>query len=84
MDQCQFMGTSKVLLPLLFFLLLLAGCGSDVPPGEIEGAPRSSESIYSQDLKFLETKSNLFTNQDSHSQILFGDLHVILLDIALI
>ena len=56
--------------------MIIAGCGSDVPPGKVEGAPRSSESIYNQDLKFLQTKSKLFQNQSDSSQILFGDLHV--------
>jgi len=70
------MGISKTSLPLLFIILIISGCGSDVPPGEIEGAPRSSESIYKQDLRFLETQSKLFETQESKSQILFGDLHV--------
>ena len=55
---------------------MTSGCGSDVPPGELEGVPRSSESIYKQDLRFLETQSKLFKAQESKSQILFGDLHV--------
>jgi hypothetical protein len=76
MDQFQSMGISKTLLPVLFSILITSGCGSDVPPGEIEGAPRSSESIYKQDLRFLETQSKLFEAQESKSQILFGDLHV--------
>ena len=76
MDQFQSMGISKTILPALFSILITSGCGSDVPPGEIEGAPRSSESIYEQDLRFLETKSKLLENQESKSQILFGDLHV--------
>ena len=54
MDQFLCMGISKTSLPLLFIILITSGCGSDVPPGEIEGAPRSSESIYEQDLRFLE------------------------------
>jgi len=70
------MEISKTILPVLFIILITSGCGSDVPPGEIEGAPRSSESIYEQDLRFLETKSKLFETQESKSQILFGDLHV--------
>jgi hypothetical protein len=70
------MGISKTILPVLFITLITSGCGSDVPPGEIEGAPRSSESIYKQDLRFLETQSKLFETQESKSQILFGDLHV--------
>jgi len=76
MDQFQSMGISKTILPLLFIILITSGCGSDVPPGELEGAPRSSESIYKQDLRFLETQSKLFEAQESKSQILFGDLHV--------
>ena len=38
----------------LFGLIFLVGCGSDVDPGKIEGAPRSSEAIYKQDLKFFQ------------------------------
>jgi len=76
MDQFQSMEISKTILPLLFIILITSGCGSDVPPGEIEGVPRSSESIYNQDLRFLETQSKLFETQESKSQILFGDLHV--------
>jgi hypothetical protein len=75
-DQFQFMGISKTSLPLLFIVLIISGCGSDVPPGEIEGAPRSSESIYEQDIRFLATQSKLFETQEGKSQILFGDLHV--------
>jgi len=75
-DQFQYMVISKTSLPLLLIILITSGCGSDVPPGEIEGAPRSSESIYQQDLRFLETQSKLFETQESKSQILFGDLHV--------
>jgi hypothetical protein len=76
MDQFQFMGISNTILPVLFIFLIASGCGSDVPPGELEGTPRSSESIYKQDLRFLETQSKLFEAQESKSQILFGDLHV--------
>jgi len=76
MVQFQSMEISKTVLPILFIILITSGCGSDVPPGEIEGAPRSSESIYKQDLRFLETKSKLFEAQEGKSQILFGDLHV--------
>ena len=63
---------------LTFLLAFIAGCGSDVDPGKIEGAPRSSEAIYQQDLRFLETKEKLFsgTIEENTSQILFGDLHV--------
>ena len=75
-DQFLCMAISKTSLPLLFIILITSGCGSDVPPGEIEGAPRSSESIYEQDLRFLETQSKLFEVQEGKSQILFGDLHV--------
>ena len=76
MDQFQSMGISKTTIHLLLIILIISGCGSDVPPGEIEGAPRSNESIYKQDLRFLETQSKLFETQESKSQILFGDLHV--------
>ena len=58
-------------------LIFLFGCGSDVDPGKIEGAPRSSEAIYKQDLKFFKTKDTLLgENSSETSQILFGDLHV--------
>ena len=58
-------------------LVFLIGCGSDVDPGNIEGAPRSSEAIYKQDLKFFKTKDELLGEDSSEtSQILFGDLHV--------
>ncbi len=58
-------------------LVFLIGCGSDVDPGQIEGAPRSSEEIYKQDLKFFKTKDKLLGEDSSEtSQILFGDLHV--------
>ncbi|MDC1526456.1 DUF3604 domain-containing protein [bacterium] len=76
MDQFQSMGISKTILPVLWIILITSGCGSDVPPGEIEGVPRSSESIYQQDLRFLETQSKLFETKEGKSQILFGDLHV--------
>ena len=76
MDQFQFMAISRALLPILCISSLITGCGSDVSPGKIEGEPRSAESIYIQDLKFLETKSNLSIGVDNSSQILFGDLHV--------
>jgi len=56
--------------------LFIAGCGSDISPGKIEGEPRTTESIYVQDLRFLETKSNLSIEASNSSQILFGDLHV--------
>jgi hypothetical protein len=45
MDQFQSMGTSQTKFHLLLIILMLAGCGSDVPHGEIEGAPRTSEAI---------------------------------------
>ena len=76
MDQFQFMVICKPLLQILLISLFLIGCGSDVSPGKIEGPPRSSESIYQQDLKFLATKTNLFEEMSDTSQILFGDLHV--------
>ena len=69
-------STKKILLPI-FSLIFLIGCGSDVDPGKIEGAPRSSEAIYKQDLKFFKTKDALLGEDSSEtSQILFGDLHV--------
>ena len=70
-------SSSKKILLSLFGLIFLLGCGSDVDPGEIEGAPRSSEAIYKQDLKFFKTKDALLGEDSSDSsQILFGDLHV--------
>ena len=76
MDPFPFMVISRALLPILCISLFIGGCGSDISPGKIEGEPRSSESIYSQDLRFLETKSNLSVEASDSSQILFGDLHV--------
>ena len=77
MDQCQFMVINHRVLSVFCSLVFLAGCGSDVPPGNIEGAPRSSDSIYQQDARFFETKDNLLQDSASDtSQILFGDLHV--------
>ena len=76
MDQFPFMGISKPKFSLVFIFLMIAGCGSDVPPGKIEGPPRSSESIYNQDLKFLEIQNKIFQDEGNRSQILFGDLHV--------
>ena len=77
MGQCQFMGIDRRVLSLFFSLAFFAGCGSDVPPGAIEGAPRSSDSVYQQDLRFFQTKDNLMQGSlDDTSQILFGDLHV--------
>tara|TARA_Y100000768_G_scaffold249487_1_gene189482 strand:- start:4725 stop:6884 length:2160 start_codon:yes stop_codon:yes gene_type:complete len=69
---------SNIKIRFLFLsLIFIFGCGSDVDPGKIEGAPRSSESIYKQDLRFLKTKEALFGDEYSEkSQILFGDLHV--------
>ena len=68
---------SKKILILFFGSILLLGCGSDVDPGKIEGAPRTSEAIYKQDLKFLKTKDSLFGDDiRDTTQILFGDLHV--------
>jgi len=61
----------------IFIPIFLVGCGSDVDPGEIEGSPRSTESIYQQDLKFFKTKDALLGPDSADtSQILFGDLHV--------
>tara|TARA_B100000674_G_scaffold124206_1_gene95150 strand:+ start:288 stop:2447 length:2160 start_codon:yes stop_codon:yes gene_type:complete len=68
---------SKKILLLFFGSILLLSCGSDVDPGKIEGAPRTSEAIYKQDLKFLKTKDSLFGDDiRDTTQILFGDLHV--------
>ncbi len=68
---------NKKIFFLLFSLIFIFGCGSDVDPGEIEGAPRSSESIYQQDLRLLQAKDLLFGDELSETtQILFGDLHV--------
>ena len=63
------------------FLLLfgLIGCGSDVPPGSVEGDPRNETKIYESDLKFYKTKESLFQSSKEvidDTQILFGDLHV--------
>ena len=70
-------SSSKKILLTFFGLMFLLGCGSDVDPGKIEGAPRSSEAIYKQDLKFFKTKDELLGEDSSEtSQILFGDLHV--------
>ena len=58
-------------------IIFLSSCGSDVDPGTIEGAPRSSEAIFKQDLKFFQTKERLLVDDSGDkSQILFGDLHV--------
>ena len=76
MVQFQCMANKETLYFVTFLLLLITGCGSDVSPGSLEGAPRSSESIYEQDLRFLETKENLLVGEGDNSQILFGDLHV--------
>ena len=76
MGQFQFMVICKPLPQILLISLFFIGCGSDVSPGKIEGTPRTSESIYQQDLKFLATKNNLFEEMSDTSQILFGDLHV--------
>ena len=71
------LSSIKKILLSFSCLIFLIGCGSDVDPGKIEGAPRSSEVIYKQDLKFFKTKDELL-GEDSNetSQILFGDLHV--------
>ena len=46
---------------ILFLISLgLIGCGSDVPPGFVEGAPRDEKKIYESDLKFYKTKEDLF------------------------
>ena len=50
----------KKILLLSFAFILLSGCGSDVDPGVIEGAPRTSEAIYEKDLKFFRTKDGIF------------------------
>ena len=44
------------------FLLLsgLIGCGSDVPPGFVEGNPRDENEIYESDLMFYKTKRIYF------------------------
>ncbi|MBD62880.1 MAG: hypothetical protein CMD68_02235 [Gammaproteobacteria bacterium] len=79
MVQFQFINPMflKKILFSFFILFYLASCGSDIDPGEIEGAPRSSDSIYNQDLKFFKTKDSLLgSDADDMSQILFGDLHV--------
>jgi len=76
MDQSQCMATSRALPLIICISLFIAGCGSDISPGKIEGEPRTSESIYVQDLRFLETKNNLSIEASNSSQILFGDLHV--------
>ena len=59
MGQCQFMGIDRRVLGAFLSLAFFAGCGSDIPPGTIEGAPRSSDSVYQQDLRFFQTKDNL-------------------------
>ena len=64
---------------LFLFLFGLIGCGSDVPPGSVEGDPRNENKIYESDLKFYKTKENLFQSSKEiidDTQILFGDLHV--------
>ena len=67
---------SKIFLSF-FVIIFISSCGSDVDPGEIKGAPRSSEAIYKQDLKFFKTKESLLgADSGDTSQILFGDLHV--------
>ena len=57
----------------------MIGCGSDVPPGFVEGNPRDENEIYQSDLKFYKTKEDLFRSSQEvidDTQILFGDLHV--------
>ena len=64
---------------LFLFLFGLIGCGSDVPPGSVEGDPRNETKIYESDLKFYKTKESLFQSSKEvidDTQILFGDLHV--------
>ena len=64
---------------LFLFLIGLIGCGSDVPPGSVEGEPRNEAKIYESDLKFYKTKESLFQSSQEvidDTQILFGDLHV--------
>ena len=58
---------NKKIFFLLFGLIFIFGCGSDVDPGEIEGAPRSSESIYQQDLRLLQAKDFLFGDELSET-----------------
>ena len=71
------LSSAKKFILSFLGLILLFGCGTDVDPGEIEGAPRTSEAIYKQDLKFLQTKDALFEGDlRDTTQILFGDLHV--------
>ena len=71
------LSSDKKFFLSFFGLIFFFGCGSDVDPGKVEGAPRSSEAIYKQDLKFFKTKDALLGDHSSEkSQILFGDLHV--------
>ena len=69
----------RVKVAIFASLIFIYSCGSDVPPGKIEGPPKSSQYIYENDLKFYEAKDNLFQDSndltDEHL-ILFGDLHV--------
>ena len=62
---------------LFLFLFGLIGCGSDVPPGFVEGNPRDENEIYQSDLKFYKTKEDLFRSSQEvidDTQILFGCL----------
>ena len=61
----------KVNAWILFAILCLSSCGSDIDPGHVEGLPRSSSQI-----RELEAIHNLSLEHDEQFQILFGDLHV--------
>ncbi|GIS03159.1 MAG: hypothetical protein CM15mP104_3800 [Gammaproteobacteria bacterium] len=69
----------RVKVAIFASLIFIYSCGSDVPPGKIEGPPKSSQYIYENDLKFYEAKDNLFQDSNDFTDehlILFGDLHV--------
>ena len=76
MAQLLFMTKASNLIAFIALAFLLLGCGSDVDPGQIEGAPRSLQAIAEQDLRILAVKDSLFGEVADQSQILFGDLHV--------
>ena len=59
---------------LFLFLFGLIGCGSDVPPGSVEGDPRNENMIYESDLKFYKTKEDLFQS----SQEVIDDTQIFL------
>ena len=59
---------------LFLFLFGLIGCGSDVPPGFVEGNPRDENEIYQSDLKFYKTKEDLFRS----SQEVIDDTQILL------